>query len=98
MSIATLSNGEFDFVVRDDDAINIVTVEVKSGVTRTLKSLHQFMGIKNAPLAVRFDSNKPSDQQINTKIAVNNEPKSVQYKLRSLPLYLVERIDSLISV
>ncbi len=90
------SNAELDFVVGIRG--NIIPIEVKSGATGTLKSLHQFMGTKNAQLAVRFDSSPPSEQQIDTKIKVNNEVEKVQYQLLSLPLYLVERLDSLLPV
>ncbi|MEA3467309.1 MAG: AAA family ATPase [Thermodesulfobacteriota bacterium] len=90
------SNAELDFVVGIRG--NIIPIEVKSGATGTLKSLHQFMGTKKALLAVRFDSNLPGHQQIDTVINVNKERRNVQYQLLSLPLYLVERLDSLISV
>lgn len=90
------SNAELDFVVGLRG--NIIPIEVKSGATGTLKSLHQFMGTKKALLAVRFDSNLPGNQQIDTVINVNKERRNVQYQLLSLPLYLVERLDSLISV
>ncbi len=90
------SNAELDFVVGIKG--NIIPIEVKFGATGTLKSLHQFMGTKNAQLAVRFDSSPPSEQQIDTKIKVNNEVEKVQYQLLSLPLYLVERLDSLLPV
>ena len=90
------SNAELDFVVGIRG--NIIPIEVKSGATGTLKSLHQFMGTKNAQLAVRFDSSPPSEQLIDTKIKVNNEVERVQYRLLSLPLYLVERLDSLVPV
>lgn len=90
------SNAELDFVVglRGE----IIPIEVKSGSTGTLKSLHQFMGTKQAPLAVRFDSNLPTVQHIDTVIDVNKKRKNVKYQLLSLPLYLVERLESLISV
>jgi predicted AAA+ superfamily ATPase len=89
------SNAELDFVIglRGE----IIPIEVKSGAAGSLKSLHQFMGTKNAPLAIRFDTNMPGDQQVSTKIKIHNELKEVHYQLRSLPLYLVERLDALIS-
>ncbi len=87
------SNAELDFVIglRGE----IIPIEIKSGTSGSLKSLHQFMGTKKAPLAIRFDANRPSDQQISTKIKVHNKLQEVQYQLRSLPLYLVERLESL---
>ncbi len=89
------SNAELDFVVGLGG--NIVPIEVKSGATGSLKSLHQFMGTKQAPLAVRFDSNLPTVQWIDTVINVNKKRKNVKYKLLSLPLYLVERLGSLVA-
>lgn len=55
------------------------------------------MGTKSAPIAIRFDTNRPTDQQVKTKIKVQHELQEVQYQLRSLPLYLVERLDTLIA-
>ena len=90
------SNAELDFVVGLRG--NIIPIEVKSGATGTLKSLHQFMGTKQAPLAVRFDSNLPVDEQIDTVINVNKERKNMKYRLLSLPLYLEERLNSLVEI
>lgn len=90
------ANAELDFVVGVRG--KIIPVEVKSGATGTLKSLHQFIGTKSAQLAVRFDLNQPGQQQIDTKIKVNKKTERVQYQLLSLPLYLVERLEALVSV
>ena len=49
------------------------------------------------PFAVRFDSNLPAVQQIDTVITVNKKRKNVKYRLLPLPLYLVERLNSLVS-
>jgi predicted AAA+ superfamily ATPase len=87
------SNAELDFVIGLGG--NIIPIEVKSGAAGALKSLHQFMGTKQARLAVRFDSNPPSMQQIDAVIKVNKKTKDVKYRLLSLPLYLVERLDSM---
>jgi len=89
-----LSNAELDFVIGLGG--NIIPIEVKSGATGSLKSLHQFMGTKQAPLAVRFDSNLPTVQQVDTVINVKKKRKNVKYRLLSLPLYLVERLDALV--
>ncbi len=88
------ANAELDFVVGVSG--NIIPVEVKSGAAGTLKSLHQFMGNKDAPLAVRFDINLPSIQQVDTIITRNKKRRQVQYPLVSLPLYLVERLDAVV--
>ena len=54
------------------------------------------MGSKQAPLAVRFDTNPPSVQQMDTVISRNKQRRQVQYPLVSLPLYLVERLDGVV--
>ncbi|MEX0738983.1 MAG: DUF4143 domain-containing protein [Pseudohongiella sp.] len=90
------NNVELDFVITLNG--QIVPIEVKAGATGSLKSLHQFMGEKGAPLAVRFDLNLPNRQTINTRIKKNSQVRDIQYPLQSLPLYLVERLPDLLDV
>ena len=61
-----------------------------------MKSLHQFVGEKNVPLAIRLDTNPPSMQRVQTTIRTGSETKMVSYDLISLPLYLVERIPDVV--
>lgn len=89
------SNAELDFVIGIGG--NIIPIEVKSGATGTLKSLHQFMATKQAPLAIRFDTNLPTVHQIDTVININKQRKQIKYPLISLPLYLVERLESIVN-
>ncbi len=86
------SNAELDFVVQTGG--HIIPVEVKAGAAGSLKSLHQFMGSKEAPLAVRLDASFPSVTRINTKISTGKTFRRVQYPLLSLPLYLIERLGT----
>jgi len=88
------SNAEIDFVI--SLAGTIIPIEVKAGATGTLKSLHQFMGSKQVPLGVRFDTSLPCIHQINTVISLNKQPKKINYPLISLPLYLIERLEPVI--
>lgn len=88
------SNAEVDFVVAIGG--DIVPIEVKSGATGSLKSLHQFMGSKKAFLAIRFDTQFPNVQEIETVISLNNQSQPVKYPLISLPLYLVERLEAIV--
>lgn len=88
------SNAEVDFVVALGG--RIIPIEVKSGATGSLKSLHQFMGCKKAPFAIRFDNQLPTVHQIETVININKEHKQVEYQLISLPLYLVERLETIV--
>jgi hypothetical protein len=54
------------------------------------------MGSKQAPLAIRFDTQRPAVHQIDTVISINKQRKQVKYPLISLPLYLVERLDAIV--
>ncbi|MGI9292797.1 MAG: ATP-binding protein [Pseudomonadales bacterium] len=87
------SNAEVDYVL----ALNgqIIPIEIKAGASGSLKSLHQFVGEKDAPLALRFDTRLPSRQSINTTIRRGEKTVAVDYQLVSLPLYLVERLPTL---
>lgn len=84
------SNAEVDFVAAFDG--RIVPIEVKAGGRGSLRSLHQFVGEKNVALAVRFDSNPPSIQTVNATIQAGDRTTEVNYRLLSLPLYLVEKV------
>ncbi len=89
------ANAELDFVIGLGG--NIVPIEVKAGATGSLKSLHQFMGSKPVPLAVRFDAALPAIHQINVAIQTDKQRKEIRYPLLSLPLYLVERLGDLVA-
>jgi len=84
--------GEIDFVIQHGN--RVVPVEVKSGSAGSLKSLHQFMAEKRLDLAVRFNISQPSVENIQVKTTLG---KPVSYRLLSLPIYLTERLDDLIS-
>ncbi len=89
------SNAEVDYVIALGG--KIIPIEVKSGASGSLKSLHQIIGEKEGvSQAIRFDANPPSTQQICTTIGRNKKSFEVSYKLISLPLYLVERLPALI--
>lgn len=85
------SNAELDYVIQH--ANQVIPIEVKAGSTGSLKSLHMFMGLKNLPLAVRFNSDIPTYTQVDVK---NQTGTSVRYMLISLPFYLVGQIHRLI--
>lgn len=64
----------------------IVPVEVKSGTTGSLKSLHVFTSLKNTIIALRFYAGLPTQTKVNAGIP-GMEKHS--YQLLSLPLYMV---------
>jgi predicted AAA+ superfamily ATPase len=85
------SNAEVDYVIQH--ANTVVPIEVKAGSTGSLKSLHLFMGMKKSTIAVRINSDLPSETQIDTKDALGN---NVQYLLLSIPFYLIGQLHRLL--
>ncbi|VAW75546.1 Predicted ATPase (AAA+ superfamily) [hydrothermal vent metagenome] len=88
------SNAEVDYVISLGG--KIIPIEVKSGSSGSLKSLHQFVGEKNVSCAIRFDAGLPSTQFVRTRIKKNLKLIDIRYKLVSLPLYLTERLPDLV--
>ena len=84
------ANAEVDYVIQYQN--KIIPVEVKAGATGSLKSLHYFMGLKKLPLALRINSDVPSD----VRVSVKQGDLAIQYQLLSLPLYLVGQIPRLL--
>ena len=85
------SEAELDYVISEGKLI--IPVEVKSGKTGRLKSLHQFTYAKKSELAVRFNAETASFT-INT--ALLSDGNSVEYNLLSLPLYMAEELRRII--
>lgn len=84
---------EVDYLVQHHSGI--IPVEVKAGSGGVLRSLHSFMGIKKYNMAVRFNADLPSIQDIAVK---NHRGEMVQYKLLSLPLYLIEQLPRILQI
>ncbi|EKD45025.1 MAG: hypothetical protein ACD_70C00110G0004 [uncultured bacterium] len=80
------ASAEIDYVIQHHN--KIIPIEVKAGATGSLKSLHYFMGLKKLSLALRINSDVPSE----TLVSVKHEDKKIQYTLLSLPLYLIGQI------
>jgi hypothetical protein len=79
--------GEIDYLIQRGS--RIVPVEVKAGAAGSMKSLHAFMQSKRLQVALRFDGNPPSVQNVDVR-TTTGEP--VSYRLVSLPLYMVESV------
>jgi mevalonate kinase len=69
-------------------------VEVKAGKTGTLKSLHVFIKEKKLNYGVRFNADIPSCIDIATSLP----GKPVMFRLISLPLYMVEELQRLVTL
>ena len=77
------SSAELDFLVRTaDDAI---PVEVKSGKAGKLKSLHQYIEMSGAKLAIRLYSGKFQVDKLQTQSGKN-------FTLLSIPYFLAGKI------
>jgi len=85
------AEAELDYVIQNGP--HLVPVEVKSGSTGTLRSLHLFMAERNLPLAVRFNGSEPSLVQVDATTVAG----AARYQLLSLPLYAVELLPALLN-
>ena len=86
------SEAEIDYLIQYNTMI--IPIEVKSGATGSLKSLHQFMAGGNLKTAVRINSEKPTTVSIDMKTSMDSR---AQYSLISIPFYLTEEIDRFLS-
>lgn len=77
--------GEVDYLVQRGS--QVLPVEVKSGASGSMKSLHSFMARKGLSAALRLDTNKPSRQHMDLR---TTRGEHVEYDLVSLPLYMAE--------
>lgn len=86
--------GEIDFLIQAGG--RIVPIELKSGASGAMKSLHQFMFDKKLRFAVRIDENPPSLTPIRV---TTTQGDPVRYRLLGLPIYLAWRaIDAAASM
>lgn len=81
---------EVDYVIAP--AGQIIPVEVKAGKTGKLRSLWQFVAEKKAPLALRFNTDKPSLLEAAETL---HDGTGVSCRLLSLPLYLLDHVNRL---
>ncbi len=83
---------EVDYIIQH--GAKLIPIEVKAGRTGTLKSLHLLMGLRGWPIAVRFNTDKPSLVAVNMETTTKQK---VQYQLLSLPLYLIAQLPRLLN-
>ena len=86
------SEAEIDYLIQTEG--RIVPVEVKSGATGTLKSLHQFMADRGCDMAFRVNTERPS--RIDVDFLTPKGDRS-RYELLSVPLYLAGELGRLSS-
>jgi predicted AAA+ superfamily ATPase len=83
------SNAEVDFILQWQ--LGLLPVEVKSGTSGTLRSLHSFIDISDCPIAVRLYSGKPAWESTRT-------PAGKPYRLLSLPYFLASRVQEYLAL
>ncbi len=83
--------GEIDYLVQFGDMV--VPVEVKSGASGKMKSLHQFMAEKNLELAVRIHDGPYALEDVSVK---TTQGQLASFRLLSLPHYAVEQLPQML--
>ncbi|NQT60141.1 MAG: DUF4143 domain-containing protein, partial [Bacteroidetes bacterium] len=84
------TNAEVDFVVTATG--QIWPVEIKSGKSGTLKSLHQFLYHKKLGKGVRLNLDKASSVIVDTSVKNGAEIEHITFRLLSVPIFLIEKI------
>jgi hypothetical protein len=88
---AKSSSAELDYMISSGS--KVIPIEIKAGKTGRLKSLHQFIKEKGGDLAVRINLDKPSIFQDSKPLP---DGQSVEYRLLSIPFYLMGQSRRLI--
>lgn len=86
------SAAEVDYIIQYEN--QIIPIEVKAGTTGSLKSLREFIIEKNKTLAIRVNSDKPTVYEAQI---TNTAGLPINYRLPSLPFYLLGQINRLIN-
>ncbi|RPA68750.1 DUF4143 domain-containing protein [Cyclobacteriaceae bacterium YHN15] len=82
------SSAEVDLVFTHQN--KVIPIEIKSGPTGSLRSLHQFIEASDHPFAVRIYGGQ-------FKIEVTKTPRGKPYQLMNLPYYLGTRLKEYVS-
>lgn len=85
------SMAEIDYLIQHKN--KLVPIEVKSGSTGSLKSLHLFMAAKKYEQALRINSDYPSKMTVDVKTP---NGLHANYQLVSLPFYLLGQLNRLL--
>ncbi len=83
------SNAEVDYLV--PTSRGVLPVEVKSGATGSLKSLHQFLVEADGDLGIRLSASCGGLEELSIAM---DPGKKLSYRLHSLPMYLAELVPS----
>jgi uncharacterized protein len=82
------NNAEVDFVISNKG--KLVIIEIKSGKSGSLRSVHQLIAKTGLNKAYRFDINPPSIQNIHTSVRSKDGQREIAFELVSCPVYMIE--------
>ncbi|HAK46927.1 MAG TPA: AAA+ family ATPase [Spirochaeta sp.] len=82
------TNAEVDFVISNEG--KLVIIEVKSGKSGSLRSVHQLIAKTGLKTAYRFDINPPSKKKVLTSVRSKDEQREIEFELVSCPVYMIE--------
>jgi len=85
------ASAEVDYLLQHGN--RIIPIEVKAGTTGQMRSLHLLMALRKWPLAVRFNADEPSFMSV---AATTHDQNNHQYRLLSLPFYLIGQLSRLL--
>jgi len=85
------SAAEIDYIIQHGSSI--IPIEVKAGSAGKLRSLHNFMALKNLKWAVRISADYPDLKEIKLDTQIS---KKTNYKLLSIPFYLTGQLHRLL--
>lgn len=86
----TGSEAEIDYLVQQ--GAKCIPIEVKSGKTGRLRSLHHYMALRKLSLAVRIHADSPSQ----TDVEIQTSAGLAKYTLLSLPFCLLGQLPRLL--
>lgn len=90
------SNAEIDFIVQHKN--RIYPVEVKSGTTGSMKSMHVYLAEKKLNFGIRFNLDLPGYGDFTSNISVKDSSKAIHWTLLSLPLYLTSELNRILDI
>lgn len=89
------SNAEVDFLFQHNNTV--FPIEVKSGKTGTLKSMHVYLSEKKLKTGIRFNTDLPSFGEFKTKVRSGVNNSEITFQLLSLPLYMINQLPRLLN-
>ncbi|HPT40683.1 MAG TPA: AAA family ATPase [Candidatus Paceibacterota bacterium] len=88
------ADAEVDFLFQKNNTI--YPIEIKSGRTGSLKSMHVYLFEKKLTTGIRFNADYPSIGTFNARVRAGSKSGELNFTLISLPLYLISQLPRII--